>query len=285
MEVLSTCAKIIPTQISYEQFKMIYTVLDAIGDNPGLSSVYKAVDNITNEVCAIKFTVDFTSDAKLEVEKICKIDDLMRQYSECYIKIKHFGKVSNEIISDIDLYWDEDDLSETQADNVFFFSTDLYLGFSDIFDAYMDTLVLQSNTDLSDILFELSYTIILLNFKFNIFHGDLHPGNIVLKKVSNKRQYTINEEIYIVTSHYIPIIIDWAIPPVGVKPHYPTDLEFLFETMKLLSRHEFIQYPHDLVTSYREGSPDVLFSEIFNYLKHNTIEGGDMVTIFEPVTI
>jgi serine/threonine protein kinase len=66
-----------------------------------------------------------------------------------------------------------------------------------------------------DIMFELLVAIHTLN-SHGIIHGDLRPENILFAIVDNKRQYTINDIIYIVESKYMPIIIERNIPG-----HYP----------------------------------------------------------------
>lgn len=62
------------------------------------------------------------------------------------------------------------------------------------------------------IFFQLSMAVIMLAYKYGLTHGDLHSGNILLRKTDKTRvKYTYNDDSFFVqTNGFIPIFIDYG---------------------------------------------------------------------------
>lgn len=79
------------------------------------------------------------------------------------------------------------------------------------------------------IFFQLSMAIVILAYKYNITHGDLHSGNILLHKTDKtKVKYTYNNEsFYVQTNGFIPIFIDYGMSKI-MKPDPENIMDDIF---------------------------------------------------------
>jgi serine/threonine protein kinase len=80
-------------------------------------------------------------------------------------------------------------------------------------------LSIATKKEVACIFFQLSMAIIILAYKYNITHGDLHTGNILMYKTDkSKVKYTYdNDSFYIQTNGFIPIFIDYGMSKI-MKP-------------------------------------------------------------------
>jgi serine/threonine protein kinase len=75
-----------------------------------------------------------------------------------------------------------------------------------------DYLPNATQKEIACIFFQLSMAVIMLAYKYGLTHGDLHSGNILMRKTDKIRiKYTYNEDSFFVqTNGFIPIFIDYG---------------------------------------------------------------------------
>lgn len=148
-----------------------------------------------------------------------------------------------------------------------------------------------------DIMFETLYALIILNMN-NIIHGDIANRNIRFMKVNkngiiNKRQYTINNTIYLVEYEYMPVWIDFgnSVEIKTVKPladeyidEYIDEYENVSDLFEVFNFDRLLSV-EDKALFNTKNFPEILLSKIFEPLRNRNIMGGDNVTIFTAINI
>jgi hypothetical protein len=79
---------------------------------------------------------------------------------------------------------------------------------STLFDAWKT----MSDRDKANVLFQIIYTIVVMQQSFRLVHNDLHASNILVAKFKNpvKRLYTVNKDkMFMVETRFVPYIFDW----------------------------------------------------------------------------
>jgi predicted unusual protein kinase regulating ubiquinone biosynthesis (AarF/ABC1/UbiB family) len=71
--------------------------------------------------------------------------------------------------------------------------------------------------------------VIMLAYKYGLTHGDLHSGNILMRKTDKIRiKYTYNEDSFFVqTNGFIPIFIDYGMSKI-MKPDPQNIMDDIF---------------------------------------------------------
>jgi hypothetical protein len=243
---------------SIEEFTQRYQLLHRLGQ--GIHGTVWAANDLMEpvEMVAIKMVVgeDFEGLIKEEVENVQKLRDAIGELTHCLPQIKDHGFVDRAILDDYP------DIITTYAQE----SIDLGMtGFEEVDVAFLTSSV-YSPLEVDDLdpgmVFEIIYTIMLANTR-GLYHGDLHAGNIMTKKVDYKRLYTVNGQAYLIDSPDIPIIIDWINPHGGIHS-YVNDLARLRDQI---------------------GAITDLKSKIYTNLRTRVVESGDQVKYFPPVDL
>lgn len=280
--------------LTYDEFKQIFEILQEIGQGDW-GTVFKVLNKLDNEVVAMKMVASTDSNvintSDVESYTIELLDENFSKYTDNIIKVKNFGSAPIELIDELGLtvvssygrYGDDEEEEEnTVSPQIVFFTMPL-LGYDP-----KDTSEF-TNNDYRDIMFELIMTLSLLN-KNGYSHDDINVGNIGFMQVSYKRVYTINGIQYVVSSHHMPVIIDWA-PYEGTRlPSEPKDdlsrLAFYYARM---GNFELPRNVYDILSTtgiqiHTKGM-NALQSLYFAPLKDEQIALGDMVKYFEPINL
>ena len=259
--------------IKINDFIKQFEILDELGAGE-FGIVLRALDKIKNEIVAIKLILDFSA-MSAEIEISCELDEL-RSYTDSITQIYSFGKIT-------DIY-DNEFLHEwiggrTSKSTINFYISPVYKI------AYGSKLTIKDQTE---ILFEIIYTILILN-RHGILHNDLNGKNIVYKKVNYKRQYMINDTIIICDGNCIPILIDFGSSDY-ITPTSDFSSDDIMEFSDALYQGKFNREfdlklrkkIEQLLSSLRA---DILLDPIFKILMNRIIEGGDLIKIFQQIIV
>lgn len=241
-----------------------FIILEELGRG-GNGIVYKVLDNETNEIVALKSTLFFSennTDLPIEIEMGCKLISTRIHTHSLAIPI-------NYAIVEAGVLLDEDFKYEINFDKIQKNSKGLIITFLLADMTLPDAYPQLTFEDKRDILFELIIAIKFLH-ETGVHHTDLTANNIVVKKINEKRSYTINGVQHIVTSDYLPIIIDF-----GEAEMYP-----MFN-----SDWHIDKYFSDLNTTVYENEEQFLLNPFFADLKYRTTNAGELVRIFADITI
>lgn len=148
-----------------------------------------------------------------------------------------------------------------------------------LLDATLDSIYSElTHIEKLSIFFELVIALISLR-RINIIHNDLHGGNILIKKTDECRSYTINNTSYIITSEYMPVIIDFGIATnFKNQRHYAADWS--------LTHKRFIDVlPVSLIPEIKKANGKILLDPIFDYFKTDQMIPGVLVRLFASITI
>ncbi len=291
-----TCDNQVFNILSRDQFSKIYTKIDSIGQG-AFSETFKAVDKKNNRVVAIKFTE--RSDIESEVSRSCDIHRRLYEYTHGFTTFYDFGMTTHETANEWGMTLGYLDYHERDPDKrvIFYPGDKMYfatsevlepIGFSGIYNPPLDFKSIRdmsSQREVSDIMFETAYAIVILNLVYGDIHGDLHIGNVMLRRVNYTREYNINGQVYTVRNQYMPVIIDLGVSIRDLSGECcDSELYELFWSFSKLLADDF-EYPPNIVQAYKSNDPGIVTDPVFEYLKSNPTYYGEVVRILKPIQI
>src|SRR3989338_5160703 len=175
--------------VTIDAFNERYQFIDRLGSG-GSGHVIRALDQTTQELVAIKL-VEVDDDKEVKIS--CLLDEL-RPYTDSLLKIYVYGHIE-----------DAPTIVTSFLKHIKWPPRILHFLIGPIYSSEVSFTIEQH----VEVIFEILYAVMVLN-RSGLEHRDLHAANIVYQKVDYKRQYTINDRIYICENVYIPIIIDFG---------------------------------------------------------------------------
>lgn len=288
-----SCENNVFNLISYDDFNDMYTMIESIGQG-AFSETFKAIDNHNNRIVAIKFT--YEEDIKSEVTRGCDIKDKIFEFSDSFITFYNFGITTHKIANEWNIVpgWfryhrknENKKVIHKEGDTIYFATSELLYPISSdtLYDPSLDFKKVIDISPISDILFETSYAIIILNLVYGEIHGDLHAGNVMLRRVDHHREYNINGKVYTVRNNYMPAIIDLGISVRDKsKECCPKELYEFYSTFRDIVSRSF-DYPEDIKDLYQSNDPEIVTNVAFDYLKSNHSYYGENTKAFKPISI
>jgi len=135
-----------------------------------------------------------------------------------------------------------------------------------------------SSDEKKTIFFELIIALIALRC-INVIHNDLHGSNILIKKTNEYRSYTINNIQHLVTSKYMPVIIDF-----GIATNLPKQTHFAADWNLMVTNFLYI-LPYEMVPEVRKANAKILLDPFFQSLREQQVFPEALVRIFAPISI
>lgn len=240
-----------------------YTIIEEIGQGSD-GVILKVLDNEKNKILALKSIAIYASASFLENQYIEVLNEIKLS---CLLtetkKYTHSIGIPLEFaIVDKKVYLDEDG-----EDN---------LGLVIIMPLFGNNLsYIYEELDIKDkksILFELMIAVIVMH-KMGVAHGDIHDENILMSNVEEIRSYNINGSEYIVRSKYFPVIIDFGLATSIDSKQNKSSLDW-----DKLSR-----YFEDIFKN--EMWKRSILDPMFNFLKEEKIQAGELVRVFEQLDV
>lgn len=196
-------------------------------------SVIAVKDKTTNQTFALKYSYDLSVEININA-----IITRIQHYTNSIITIHEYGSITRPLYP-TDLYTDLDNaLWDNEDNNIIQYYLMEYIPYS------LDK-ILNIRDDMMQIscLFELTLACLALN-KVSIIHRDLHEHNIMCRSSPIPRVYYINNIQYVVTSKYMPVIIDFgqAFVETVYTPH-----DNFHDIAKILpSKYSFLYHKCDI---------------------------------------
>ena len=244
--------------LSKEEFYEKYTIIERLHfDLYADIAVYKTLDRVKDQIVVIKLASNH-EELDFEINTACNLQnfDLLRKYTDSLFKINEFG---------------------TRDDKIGFFVMPLYHGPIWRYKEFNYREELET-------VFELLLAVVVLNMS-GIIHGDLHAGNIMYEKVQYKRQYTINGTKFLCISDTIPVVIDFGRSIMGSKLETINSKDANYLVNRVFLRIHDQIFKSLIPRLKRDKSFNILLNPIFQPLIDTSLEGGDLVKVFESFDI
>lgn len=241
--------------ISKIELNQLYTKIKILGSGSA-GTVFQVLRNSDQSVCALKISKD--GDLQ-EIEPSCNYGYLAK-WTEGLINIYEYGIIEDK--------------------EYLFYTMPI-----------LQRLPIMSSIEQLDFLFELLYTVVILT-KNGILHNDLNSDNILIKPVSYKRQYIVNGRRFIVNNKIAPVIIDFG----EVTITEPLS-KFSGDTLWKLVGDEDMEYSLEEIIGdenilnaitdklRNNDSFEILLDSMFESLRQRDVDAGDLIKIFEPITL
>ncbi len=211
--------------ISMDAFLKHYTIIKNLGGG-AYSDVYQIQDNYNRQFSTLKLvTVD-------EFQH-CYMTTAVKHYTPCLMSPEWHLQLqfssTDKRATDIFQREIQTLIANNQLTEIITLDCAIFPYYQYNFN---DALTLMTETERLAMVFELNIACMALDL-IGLYHNDIRPDNIMLEEAGINRVYNVNGNNYLITSPYIPIIIDFGIARLEENFSNVRRMENIFDDLQL----------------------------------------------------